>query len=155
MELDFWQLVIAFFGEAIWFSYGTLGLLGIKLPLGDYVKIALVYTLTLWVLRNQFGLYGIHILIIILVLAVAIKVVGKIEFKVCLVASLLGFIIMALTESIILIICEGYLNLSLEHMLAGELFYIMVIVTKTPLFIICAGIYFNDWRLIDLSGEYL
>ncbi|PRX31821.1 hypothetical protein BX659_105152 [Orenia metallireducens] len=98
MEISLIQSILAIFPEFLLIGYVGLGLLSIKIRLNKYLKIAGSCTIFLIIIRNIFNLYGMHVILGVLFLAVLFKVIVKLDWHIAIISSLLGYIVLFLGE---------------------------------------------------------
>ncbi len=153
LDLTFFQLVFIIFPEYLLLAYVGLGMIGYKISIVNNLKVAVICTFILGFLRNIFFLYGLHTLIMILSLAVVMKLIINIEFKIAFITSLIGVLILGLGETIIISIGINLLQIKMEIMANGLISYLFSYLGKLPIIIIALGIYQKEWKLIDLGGE--
>ncbi|GAB6099632.1 hypothetical protein JCM16358_15110 [Halanaerocella petrolearia] len=68
MELSIQKMILATFVESLLLSYVGLGLIGIKISKQKHIKIGILYTISVAIVRNILKLYGLHTLILFIVL---------------------------------------------------------------------------------------
>jgi two-component system sensor histidine kinase AgrC len=89
-------------------------LFNIKRPLKSLMLVASVYTFTTYIVRLLPIKFGIHSIILIFILALYMNIFAKIDFFKSIAISLTDFMILTLTESVMIWVIMEKLNLSYE-----------------------------------------
>ncbi|MCK8824556.1 hypothetical protein [Fuchsiella alkaliacetigena] len=155
MELKIIQLITMGLLEVFLMTYVGLGLLGIKTTIVRHLQIGVIYVLGIWITRNLLQLYGLHTLLLCILLIVLIKFIVKIDWQIAIIAVLLGFVILFIGEAIFLQIVIRYLNVNMEKFVtkSSPLFLILHIITHFFLLFSAVLVKFFEIKIINLAGE--
>ncbi|ADL12130.1 hypothetical protein [Acetohalobium arabaticum] len=155
MNLSTIQILLHIVPESFLLIYVSLGLINIKIKLQQHIKITIIYTCCLILLRDILNLYGLHIIFLFLSLTLLFRIFIEISWNLAIIASLLGFIILLLSELVLFPLVFQYLNTNIKTFINNDLilFSIIFYLTKLPSLIMSLMIYFFDFHL--LNSEYL
>ncbi|WP_408955331.1 hypothetical protein [Natroniella sp. ANB-PHB2] len=155
MELSLFRVIFTAFPESLLLTYVGLGLLGVKLKWEDYITIGFFYIVGLVIVRNVFDGYGLHVLILCLLLALLIKGIAKLDLSISVIASLFGFIILFISEAIFISLITGFLEIGILEIIQLNNFYYLLIshLSKSLLFIAFLLIHFLNFKLVDIGNE--
>ncbi|WP_156924148.1 hypothetical protein [Halonatronum saccharophilum] len=133
-------------------SFIGLQLVGVKGRFGDYLKIALLYTFGLWLTREVFNLYGLHFLLVLAILVLVFKFILRINWLLSFLATIIGFMILGISETITFNLASGLLELTFDEIRSNTfLFYLLAYLSQAFLVVIGGIIYRYNYRLIDSS----
>lgn len=151
MQLSFVQILFGTFPESLLLVYVGLGVFGGKTNFKNYITICVIYNIILEIARI---FYGLHSVILCIVLGVLIKFIVDVDWKSAIMSSLTGFIILFIGESLFLPLAFNYLDVSIKEVhknlsLYFELFYL----SKIPLLTCAFIIHFFEFNLGGLVGD--
>lgn len=156
MELSPSQILFFALPEGLLVSYVGLGLINIKVPIQKHIKITLICTSSLVILRNILKLYGAHVIILYLVLTLSFKILIRIKWKLAIIASLLGYILLSLGEALFLPLILQYLNTNIQELINNNLISVLptFCLTKVPLLISSLMIYYFDFSFFKFNSGF-
>ncbi|ADL12129.1 hypothetical protein [Acetohalobium arabaticum] len=154
MELSISQILFFVLPESLLMNYVGLGLINIKIPIKKHIKISLSCICSLVILRNILKLYGIHIIILYFILTLSFKKFIEITWSSAIIASLLGYILLLLGETLVFPLIFQYFNTNIQELINNKLIlnWIAFYLTKLPLLITGFMIYFYDFSFFDLES---
>jgi|GEM_PF-2290507 len=156
MEITFSKFIFGVLPESFLIIYVGLGLLEVKLKIGDYIKIVFLTSFGLLFIRNILNIYGMHMFIYGLLMILTIKFFVEIDWKWILVAVLSSFTIVSLGEMVIYWGLKDILGLNIKEFFNTDnsfLFFGLVYLMELPLIIIASLIYFNDFKFYDVNSD--
>lgn len=137
---DIRVLLFFYWVEACMLAYAGLGLLGIRVPLNEIIRIGVSHGIAVFMVRGFYSSMGIpfgtHTLILVLILSLLIAKFTHLRWGIALSASLLGMVTLILGESLILPNFHELLNLTVDqiwanpwtHVLAGYVGDILLVI---------------------------
>ncbi|KXS42355.1 MULTISPECIES: hypothetical protein [unclassified Candidatus Frackibacter] len=151
MSLSILQVFLGTFPESILMTYVGLGILGIKSTLKNYLKIGICYNIILVLARN---LYGLHSIILCMVLSILIKIIINIDWKLSIMSAIIGFIIMFMGEALVLPVAFQYLNVNIQEVHKSlSLYFGLFYLSKVPLLISALSIYFLEFNIKGMLND--
>ncbi|SKA00016.1 hypothetical protein [Selenihalanaerobacter shriftii] len=156
MGIDPMKVLCGILPESLLLVYVGLGLINIKLSIRNYIKITILYTIGLLVVRYILNFAGIHILILCLFLSLLFKIIAKVDWNLAIISSLLSLILLLLGEVLVYSKLLTYFGISIKEFLNSNnliLFNLIIFVTKVPLLICAFLIYFFEVNLLNSVGD--
>ncbi|MCK8816651.1 hypothetical protein MWH28_04605 [Natroniella sulfidigena] len=154
MELSLVRIILIGFPESLLLAYLGLGLVGINTDLSNYLKVGLLHTVGLIIIRGVFDIYGLHTLLLGLLLAMLLKLIVELNLQVAFAAALLGFVVLVLLEAGLYLLVINYFSFTLIEVSESlPLSYSIAYSTQLLLFLIAQASRFFEIDFSDLAGE--
>ncbi|MCK8816650.1 hypothetical protein MWH28_04600 [Natroniella sulfidigena] len=154
MEVSLLRIILAGFPESLLLAYVSLGLVGVKTELKDYLKIGIVHTSGAIIIRGVLQLYGLHSLLLILLLVILLKLIVRLDLKLAVIGVLLAFIILFMIEAVVISILINYFEVDIAEIFNGDSFfnYLFSYSILLPLLIVALLIHFCDLKFNELAN---
>lgn len=154
-RFSFLKAILLVLPEQMLMIYVGLGLIGIKINFSDVLKGAVGGTLIVWLLRAGLNLYGLHVLITMLYLIIAVKFIKKITFFDAAIAILISYILLFFNEYLLFFAWRlTFEQVVVDFISASLANFLLISYLAKSLFLVLAGlIYYYDFKLIDLVGD--
>lgn len=137
---DIRVLLFFYWIESCMIAFAGLGLIGIRVPLSNIVKIGILHGVAVFIVRGFYSSMGIpfgtHTLILVLIMSLLIAKFTHLSWGIGLSASLLGMVTLILGESLVLPYFHKILNMTVDqiwenpwtHVMAGYVGDILLLV---------------------------
>ena len=152
LEFIIKYLFLGFFEGLLLTSVG-LGLLGIKNRYKNHLKIIPCYMIVMYLFDAVIDLKGLHPFVLLIILAILIKFIVKIDWGFSFIASLISFLILYISEVVFMLVVLSVFGLSIEQIqepLTNFTFFYFL--NRSVMAMISFIIYKFNINLIDLSG---
>ncbi len=149
--LFLWYMV-----EGMIVSFTGMGMVGVRLNLKQCVIAGVLQGLVVWLVRGIYTInnipFGTHTFFNLMGLAIILYFVGRRGWGVSMVAALLGFIILILSESLMLPKLWEFLQMTMEQVFANAWVHIaMGYIGDWLLFIVAALLLITKKSLINVD----
>jgi hypothetical protein len=142
MKLSLIKCILNGFPEALLLLYVSVSLLGFKLSIREYIKVGIINISILWVVRDYFDLFGLHIFIGLITMISLIRVLVQDDIKKVIISTFISFIILYIGETSILSLMVNLFELNIEEMnYSLKLYLLMAYASKIPLIITVLAIH--------------
>lgn len=118
MELVDWRVYVFYFiFESFLLTYVGLGLLGVRRGLKAMFPLALLYSIALYIIRSVPLPFGLHTLVLTLILSTLIRFTQRVSWQTSITAALLGTALVAVGESILVVAVLSLLKMPVSKVL--------------------------------------
>ncbi|MDK2800172.1 MAG: hypothetical protein PWP27_2242 [Clostridiales bacterium] len=158
------KLLLAYLGEGLLMAYVGVGLLAIKLNYKKIFAIGIIYALSIYLVRSIYKIFniplGIHTIILLYILALLIKYIGKVGFLQSVIAMFLVEGLSVIGETMFAVPYIMWLGIPFEDVFDTWYIVIAAYLSYVPMIIMAILIKTTNFQLIDLNrnsrhkGEY-
>lgn len=154
---DLRVLVFFYIVEGALIGYVGTALIGIRLNLRQVTILGICHGLIVYLVRGIYTVnripLGTHSFFLLASLIIIIYFLTRQSWGVCTIAGLLGFIMVALSESLMLLPVFGYLKLTFEQVWADAWTHIILgYVGDWLLILVALVLFFSKKSLVDLEN---
>lgn len=154
MKLSLVKYIFNGIPETILLIYVSLGLIDAKMDIKDYLKIAIVNVFIIWIVRDLFGLFGLHSFILIATIILLIKSSIEVATEKLIISMLISLIILYIGETVTFSIFFDLFNIDIKVMNHDLKWYFSLsYISKVPLVLTAVLIYRFKFRIFSSRVE--
>ncbi|MBM7557398.1 hypothetical protein [Halanaerobacter jeridensis] len=154
IPFSFLKTILVVLPEQILMLYVGLGLIDIRINFNNALKVATGGAIVVWALRSGLNLYGLHALVTMVYLIIAVKFIKRITFFVATTAMLITYILLFFNEYLLFLGWRLTFEQAIVDFISDSLvnFLLIAYLSKVLFLVLGLLIYYYDFKLIDLAG---
>ncbi|WP_094551329.1 hypothetical protein [Petroclostridium xylanilyticum] len=153
------KLLIGFFGEGILTAYVCPKLIGAKLSPKQILTIGIIYGLFIYLTRSAYSVFkiplGTHTLILLCVLTLLFKYLGKISFLESFIAMFIAEGLLVIGENVFALSYLTWIKIPFKQLNNTWYHVLLIYITNLPMIIMGIIIRFMDFKFMDSLRDLL
>ncbi|WP_018249441.1 hypothetical protein [Orenia marismortui] len=156
MKLSLVKFIFNGFPEVLLLLYVSVGLLGLRMSVEEYIKVGMINLFILAFIREYLDLFGLHTFIGLIIIIFSINYLLEVDIMKIIISMFISFILLFIGETFTFSLMVNSLGVDIEEINNNLKLYFMVVYgAKIPLLITALAIYKFDLKIFNEKASKL